>query len=64
MIYNQATTVLVRCFLLGDVANGDVVFLVLSWWCFVLLLQGIYHCSGTLFSVILLFFGCVLRKWH
>jgi hypothetical protein len=48
MIYDQATTALVQCFLLGGVANGDVVLLVLSWWCFLLLLQGIYHCSGTL----------------
>jgi hypothetical protein len=59
-IYDRATTVLVHCSLLGGVA---------FWRCWtfcavlvvlVLLLQGIYHCSGVFsFSVILLLFLAV-----
>jgi hypothetical protein len=56
-IYNRAITVLVHCSLLGGIAfwrcwTFGVVLVVL-----VLLLQGIYHCSGAFsFSVILLLF--------
>jgi hypothetical protein len=32
MIYDQATMVLVHCFLLGGIAFGEAELLVLSWW--------------------------------
>jgi hypothetical protein len=55
VIYDQEMTA--HYFLLGGVTigwtSGSISVL------FVLLLQEIYHCSGTFSSVILLFFGCV-----
>jgi hypothetical protein len=58
VIYDRATTALVHGFLLGGVAIGEAgVVLVV----FIVLLQGVDHCSGTFFFIILLTLlaGCI-----
>jgi hypothetical protein len=62
-VYNRATMALVHYFLLKDVPFGEVGFLVLSWW-FLALLQGIDHCIGTFFLILLPFFSYVHPYCH
>jgi hypothetical protein len=62
MIYDRATTALVRCFILEGVAFEEARLLM-----FVLLLQRINHCSMTYIFVVLIFWLCTsilpLEHW-
>jgi hypothetical protein len=58
MIYDQATTALVRCFFLGGVAIGESGLLVISWWCLYCSYMELINVAG-LFSCHSFFYVCI-----